>query len=59
MARSKMILGLGAVLATLLMPTLVSAQAPVPPEEPRPPVRPGPWRNAGNVPCRGPVGPYL
>ena len=56
MARNKSILGLGAVLATLLVPVLVSAQAPVPPEEPRPPVLKGPWRNAGNVPCTGPWG---
>ena len=52
----KTVRGLGAVLAGLLVPTLVYAQAPVPPAEPAPPVRPGPWRNAGNVPCRGPWG---
>jgi imidazolonepropionase-like amidohydrolase len=52
----KGVLGLGTVLATLLVPTLVYAQPPVPPEQPAPPVRPGPWRNAGNVPCRGPWG---
>lgn len=48
-------LGLSAILATLLVPTVIYAQVPVPPEEAHT-VRPGPWRNAGNVPCRGPWG---
>jgi imidazolonepropionase-like amidohydrolase len=42
----------GAVLA----PVLMSAQAPVPPATPANPVRPGPWRMAGNTPCVGPWG---
>ena len=43
--------------ATLLVPAFsVCAGADWGPEEPPSPVRPGPWRNAGNVPCRGPWG---
>jgi len=55
MTRHKSALGLGAVLAALLLPTsAVHGQRPVPPEEPPPAVRPGAWRMAGNVPCVGP-----
>ena len=59
MARIKTILGMGAVFATLLMPALVSAQAPVPPEEPRPPVLQGPVAKCGKCPVPWPLGPHL
>jgi len=57
MTRHKSALGLGAVLAALLLPTsAVHGQRPVPPEEPPPAVRTAPWRMAGHVPCVGPWG---
>jgi imidazolonepropionase-like amidohydrolase len=56
MTRWISVLGLGVILGLLAGPTLLYAQAPVPPAEPPHPVRPGPWRNAGEVPCRGPWG---
>ena len=59
MARSKTILGLGAVLATLLVPILASAQAPVPPEEPRPPVLTGAVAKCWECAVPWTLGPYL
>jgi imidazolonepropionase-like amidohydrolase len=44
------------VLATVVAPVVIYAQAPVPPATPANPVRPGPWRMAGNTPCVGPWG---
>ena len=44
------------ILGMVVAPVVISAQAPVPPPTPPNPVRPGPWRMAGNVPCVGPWG---
>jgi imidazolonepropionase-like amidohydrolase len=44
------------VLGTVVAPVVMYAQAPVPPATPANPVRPGPWRMAGNTPCVGPWG---
>jgi len=55
MTRWKSVLGLGAILGTLVVPTLMYAQAPVPPETPAPQLRAN-WRMAGNTPCTGPWG---
>lgn len=56
MTRRTFISEWGPVLAILLLPGVVHAQRPVPPEEGPAVVRPGPWRMAGNVPCAGPWG---
>jgi imidazolonepropionase-like amidohydrolase len=40
----------------VLTSVLLSAQVPLPPPTPPNPVRPGPWRMAGNTPCLGPWG---
>lgn len=57
MTRPKPVWRLGALLAALLLSApAVQGQRPVPPEEPSPAVRPGPWRMAGNIPCLGPWG---
>jgi hypothetical protein len=44
------------LLATAVLPFCLYAQAPAPPVTPPNPVRPGPWRMAGNTPCVGPWG---
>jgi imidazolonepropionase-like amidohydrolase len=47
---------LARVAAIVAASAVLGAQAPVPPATPANPVRPGPWRMAGNVPCVGPWG---
>ena len=44
------------VLGTLCTSVVLQAQVPIPPPTPPNPVRPGPWRMAGNTPCVGPWG---